>query len=64
VSWHHGGKTCLANGVMLCAHHHRVIHDGRWEVRINETDGLPDFIPPAFVDPQRRPRRNNYHIRP
>jgi hypothetical protein len=27
------------------------------------TDGLPTFIPPAHVDPERKPVRNKYHRR-
>ena len=27
-------------------------------------DHRPEFIPPAYLDPQRRPRRNPYHPRP
>jgi hypothetical protein len=26
-------------------------------------DGKPEFIPPYYVDPERRPRRNTYHRR-
>jgi hypothetical protein len=63
ISWCKGGKTCLANGVLLCGHHHRLIHQGEWQVYI-AADGMPEFIPPAFVDPTRTPRRNHYHRRP
>jgi hypothetical protein len=45
----------------MCAHHHRVIHRGEWRVRINPRDGLPDFLPPSYVDTTRRPQRNQYH---
>jgi hypothetical protein len=27
-------------------------------------DGHPEFIPPAWIDPDRRPRRNPYARRP
>jgi hypothetical protein len=40
---------------MLCKIHHRQLHFTEWICRIR--DGLPEFIPPAWVDPQRRPRR-------
>lgn len=62
VSWLDGGPTSVANGVLLCRHHHRLIHCGKWAVRLG-TDGLPEFIPPAYIDPARRPRRNLYHRR-
>jgi Domain of unknown function (DUF222) len=62
VSWLHGGPTNLANGVLLCRRHHRIIHGGEWTVRLG-ADELPEFIPPAHIDPARRPRRNLYHRR-
>jgi hypothetical protein len=46
--------------VLLCGHHHRVIHHHGWDVRI-EADGLPSFYPPAWIDPDRTPRRNHRH---
>ena len=55
--WVDGGASDLNNGVLLCGHHHRVIHQGEWKVRIAD-DGYPEFIPPRLVDPQRRPLRN------
>ncbi|MEV6971162.1 DUF222 domain-containing protein, partial [Hamadaea sp. NPDC051192] len=61
-SWADGGDTCLANSVLLCGFHHREIHHGHWEVRMRP-DGFPEFLPPAFVDPQRRPVRNTLHRR-
>ena len=53
--WAEGGQTTLAGCVMLCKVHHRQMHFTEWICRIR--DGLPEFIPPAWVDPQRRPRR-------
>ena len=58
ISWLDLGPTDLDNGVLLCGHHHRVIHDGEWEVRLG-ADRLPEFLPPAWLDPDRTPRRNN-----
>jgi uncharacterized protein DUF222 len=63
VHWADGGKTSLSTGVLLCRHHHGVIHRGEWEVRINPTDGLPEFLPPSYVDKQRTPIRNHFHRR-
>jgi hypothetical protein len=60
--WVDGGPTSLDNSVLLCGFHHRVIHRGHWIVRLGG-NGLPEFIPPAYVDPQQRPRRNLYHHR-
>ncbi|MEV4350820.1 DUF222 domain-containing protein [Actinoplanes sp. NPDC049596] len=60
--WAEGGATVLENLVLLCRRHHRDIHhpDSGWQIRLG-ADGLPEFIPPATIDPERRPRRNLYH---
>jgi hypothetical protein len=58
--WADGGPTDLGNLVLMCAHHHRLLHRSGWEVRI-ATDGLPEFLPPLFLDKHRKPRRNNLH---
>jgi 5-methylcytosine-specific restriction protein A len=55
LSWQEGGPTALHNLVMLCRVHHRLLHHSEWIVRIR--DGLPEFIPPGWIDQQRRPRR-------
>jgi hypothetical protein len=52
--WGHGGATSLDNLVLLCRHHHQVIHHGHWTVAI--VDGLPWFTPPSWIDPARQPR--------
>ncbi|MEU8638041.1 DUF222 domain-containing protein [Amycolatopsis sp. NPDC048633] len=58
--WADGGPTNLGNLVLMCAHHHRLLHRSGWQVRI-AADGLPEFLPPAFLDRRRKPRRNNLH---
>ncbi|MET8849210.1 DUF222 domain-containing protein [Amycolatopsis sp. NPDC004625] len=58
--WAEGGPTNLGNLVLMCAHHHRLLHRSGWEVRI-AADGLPEFLPPLFLDRRRKPRRNNLH---
>ena len=57
VHWETGGETSCANLVLLCGHHHRVIHHHGWDVHI-APDGLPTFYPPTWIDPDRQPRRN------
>jgi hypothetical protein len=58
--WADGGPTDLRNLTLLCGFHHRLIHHGDWEVRM-AADGLPEFMPPQYLDPLRRPRRNTLH---
>ena len=53
--WELGGETKLSNLVSLCRVHHRQIHFMEWVVRIR--DGLPEFIPPRFIDMHQTPRR-------
>ncbi|MDI2029503.1 DUF222 domain-containing protein [Saccharopolyspora sp. TS4A08] len=54
VEWFHGGETTLSNMVMLCAFHHRVVHNDRWTITVDE--GRTAFTPPHRVDPHREPR--------
>jgi len=58
--WADGGSTSLENLVLLCGVHHDLIHHSAWTVRLR--DGLPEFIPPTFIDPEQRPRRNPVHL--
>lgn len=57
-SWLDGGGTDINNGVLVCTIHHHLLHepDG-WRVRLGK-DGLPEFIPPPWIDPHQRPQRN------
>ena len=57
VHWADGGITALSNLVLLCGHHHTVIHHGEWEVAI--TGGFPMFHPPPWIP--GGPRRNTLH---
>ncbi|MDA3648510.1 HNH endonuclease [Saccharopolyspora indica] len=54
VHWVDGGPTSVENMVMLCAHHHRTIHNHHWDIELQR--GRPVFTPPANVDPTRTPR--------
>ena len=58
--WVDGGATDLSNGVLLCCYHHTVIHQGDWIVQM-AVDGRPEFLPPGWIDRERRPRRNYLH---
>ncbi|MET8358482.1 DUF222 domain-containing protein, partial [Micromonospora sp. NPDC005171] len=60
--WADGGDTSLTNAVLLCGHHHRHLHRSDWAVRL-ASDGHPEFVPPAWLDPDQVSRRNHYHRR-
>lgn len=69
VPWQEGGATSRDNTVALCRVHHALCEPrpptwdsnvgevpvDQWEVRIR--DGLPEFLPPAALDPGRTPVR-------
>jgi len=59
IHWADGGETSLQNCCLLCAFHHRVVHHHGWEIAF-AADGRPEFIPPPWVDPERKPRRNTH----
>ena len=54
--WGNGGDTSVDNCVLLCETHHRHVHHTGWEILIHPK--YVDFIPPAILDPDRRPLRN------
>ncbi|WP_232668700.1 HNH endonuclease, partial [Pseudonocardia sp. TRM90224] len=60
IEWQNGGPTEINNLVMLCRMHHREVHSTEWIVRM--VDGLPEFIPPRYVDPDQVPRRSPHHV--
>ena len=43
--WAHHGPTSLDNLVLVCGHHHRLLHHTPWHVQI-AADGKPQFTPP------------------
>ncbi|WP_166874743.1 HNH endonuclease signature motif containing protein [Salinibacterium sp. ZJ450] len=48
------GLTDIDNGILLCRHHHLLLHDHGWS--ITRAHGQYWLIPPAAVDPQQKPR--------
>ncbi|MGC4934102.1 HNH endonuclease, partial [Gordonia sp. DT30] len=59
--WADGGATDLDNGCLLCTNCHDDVHHHGWEV-IMGFDRHPWLIPPATIDPHRRPQPA-YHRR-
>lgn len=50
-----GGKTDVADGILLCRHHHMLVHNNHWE--IVRKDAVYWLIPPPDIDPSRKPRK-------
>lgn len=47
--WAHGGQTALANLILLCRAHHRLLHEGGFRLDINAVGG------PVFTRPDSQP---------
>ncbi|WP_460461590.1 HNH endonuclease signature motif containing protein, partial [Arthrobacter alkaliphilus] len=56
--WSQDGTTGTDNGILLCSHHHHVIHKEQWTITTDS--GTPWFKPPPHIDPDQTPRRNHY----
>jgi hypothetical protein len=56
VHWIHGGTTDLDNLILLCHRHHRMVHEGNWQI-VGGDDGHILTIPPTvtFGPPVRGP---------
>lgn len=55
VEWSRGGKTEVRNGILLCRHHHLLVHNNGWVIRADDHHGFV-IVPPQSVDPKQRPR--------
>ncbi len=49
--WAHGGRTSLGNLVLLCHHHHQLLHEGGYRLEAREDDAAGSF---AAVAPDGR----------
>jgi hypothetical protein len=47
------GRTDIADGVLLCRHHHLLVHNNGWRVTRVGADYF--VVPPPSIDPRQRP---------
>jgi len=55
--WVDGGETKLENLLLLCAHHHRLLHEAGWKVEWWGKDRQAAFIDPRGQTHMGRPRQ-------
>lgn len=46
LGWENGGPTDLANGVLLCWSHHRLVEHDEWTIT-RDNHGHPKLVPPV-----------------
>lgn len=56
IAWIDDGFTEIDNLTLLCGYHHRNFERLGWTCRMS--DGVPDWVPPPWIDPEQQPRRN------
>lgn len=54
VEWAQQGKTDINNMTLSCSAHHHLLDRSEWET-VMLKDGRPAWVPPASIDPARRP---------
>jgi hypothetical protein len=59
IPWLLHGPTDVDNLCLLCTYHHREFERRGWTVQMR--DGVPEWIPPRWLDPDQVPRRNTAH---
>ena len=51
-----GGATNVEAGILLCRHHHLLLHDQGWQIVRAGQSAEYELVPPVSVDPHRRAR--------
>jgi 5-methylcytosine-specific restriction protein A len=57
IHWVDGGPTDLDNLIFLCLQHHIMVHQSGWTIQMR--NGLPEFIPPKWLDSTQTPRSHS-----
>ena len=58
IHWSTGGRTALPNLVLLCGHHHALVHEGGWQLELRPGGKIEVLRPPLdFRAPPRAPGR-------
>ncbi len=69
IWWTRGGKTVLANLLPLCESHHHQVHEGGWNLTIDQQRSVGWYRPDGSLwhtvdGPNRSPHHRRQHIRP
>lgn len=51
------GQTDVDVGILLCRHHHLLLHDQGWAIVRADRSNAYELVPPISIDPHQRPRR-------
>jgi hypothetical protein len=51
TEFENNGKTTVKNGVLLCSHHHHMLHNFPYRLRMRE--GHPELLAPVWLDPDQ-----------
>lgn len=59
TDYQYTGRTSIDDGMLACGYDHRERIAEGWTTRM--IDGVPYWVPPHHLDPERRPVRNTLH---
>jgi hypothetical protein len=59
IPWAAGGETSVPNGALVCTGDHPNLDHNGWIATL--INGIPHYIPPPWIDPEQKPRRNHLH---